>query len=128
MPSTRPAIAESLASPSAATRCLDRDDVPRREVAGELRAGRLAVDEVPAGRAGRAASLSLRGVRAALADDREAAVLERAQLADDAVSAAVLAVAARAEPEAVALDAQRVLELERLDRRRERVGHSHVDA
>src|SRR5947207_1402560 len=117
MPSTRPDIVKSLASPSAAARRLDRDDVARREIARELCAGRLAVDEVAAGRARRAAALSLRRVRASLADDREAAVLERAQLADDAVAAAVRAGATGAEPQAVALDAERVLQLERLDRR-----------
>src|SRR5689334_712815 len=128
MPSTRPPIAQSLASPRAAARRLDRDDVPRAEVARQLRAGRLAVDEVASGRAGLPAALALRRLRAALADDRESAVLERTQLADDTVAPVMCTAAAGAEPQPVALDAQRVLQLERLDRRRECVRHRHVHA
>src|SRR5436190_14448822 len=126
MPSTRPATSASLSSPPAAARGLDRDHVPFRELAGELPGCRLAVDEVPAARPGRAAPLPGRCVRAPLADDREPAVLEHAELPHDAVAAAVLAIATRAEAERVALDPERVLQLERLDRRRERVRHRHV--
>src|SRR5215471_8807854 len=128
MPSTRPVMWKSLASPPAAARSLDRDDVTRVEIAGELRAGRLAVHEVGAEGSGRTAALALRSLRTALADDREPAVLQQAQLADDAVAATVLALPARAEPEPIALDPHRVLQLERLDRRRQRVRHRDVDA
>src|SRR5262249_49307444 len=112
---------KSLAPPRAAARRLDRDDVAGGEIASHLRTGRIAVDEVAAGCAGRASALAPRCLRATLANDRETAVLEHAELPDDTVAAATLALAAGAEPEAVALDAQRVLQLERLDRRRERV-------
>src|SRR5689334_17915461 len=113
IPSTRPVIAESLASPSAAARRLDRDDVAGGDVTGQLRGGGLAVDEVAAGGAGCSTPLAPRCVHAALADDREAAVLEHAQLAHDAVATAVRAAAAGAEPQPVALDPERVLQLER---------------
>src|SRR5690349_7971581 len=95
MPSTRPAIGESLAPAPAAARGLDRDDVAGREVARELRADRLAVHEVAPGLAGCSPALTLRRMRTAFADDGEAAVFEHAQLADDAVAAAVPAASAR---------------------------------
>jgi hypothetical protein len=60
-------------------------------------------------------------VNAALADDREPAVFEDAQLAQDAVAASVPSGPAGPEPKSIALDAQRVLQLEGFDRRRERV-------
>src|SRR5205814_6104148 len=97
MPSTRPSTGKSLASPPAAAGRLDRDHVPCRELAGELRRRRLAVDEVAAGRTGLAAALALRCVGAPLADDREPAVLEHAELAHDAGAAVVGAGAARAD-------------------------------
>src|SRR5436190_7499187 len=128
MPSTRPAIGQSLATPSTPARRLDRDDVTAREVACDLRAHGFAVHRVATERAGRTAMLTLRRLGAALADDRETAVLEHAELTDDAVAPALRAAAAGAEPEPVALDAQRVLELERLHRRRERVRHGDVHA
>src|SRR6478735_12457793 len=105
MPSTRPATEESLAPPPAAARRLDRDDVTRGKIASQLRAGRLTVDEIASGRTGGAPALPLRSIGAALADDRQAAVLEHAQLAHHARAALVLALAARAEAEPVALDA-----------------------
>src|SRR3954451_3226560 len=128
MLSTRPSIGESLAPPSASARGLDRHDVAGCEVARDLGADRLAVDGVVSGRARLAAALAARGAAPAFADDREAAILEDAELADDAVAAAVHAVAAGAQPQAVALDTQWVLQLERLDRRRQRVRHGDVHA
>src|SRR6266545_2346986 len=128
MPSTRPSIGSSLAAPPPAARRLDRDDVAGPDVPRHLRRKRLAVEQVAAGLAGRAAALALRRLRAALADDREPAVLEDAQLADDAVAASMSAVAAGPSAQAVALDTQRVLQLQRLDRSRERVGHRDVHA
>src|SRR4029453_15994755 len=103
MPSTRPAMTASLASPSAAARCLDRDGVAGDEVAGHLGGQRLPVQQVPSRRTGRAAPLALRCVRASLADDREPDALEHAGLADNAFAAAVLSAAARALAQPVAL-------------------------
>ena len=71
---------------------------------------------------------ALRRVPSPFGDEREAAVLEHAQLADDAVPSSVLAAPPRAGKQRVALDAERVGELERLHRRVERVRHGHVDA
>src|SRR5919204_1105083 len=112
--------------PAAAGR-LDPDDVAGGEVARHLRGDRVAVERVAPGSPGLAAPLALRPMRPALGDDREPARLEHAELADDAVAAAMLAVAARAEAQAVPLDQQRVLELERLHGCRERVRHRDVD-
>src|SRR6266540_5550425 len=64
---------------------------------------------------------------APLGEQREAAVLEHAQLADDAVSATVRAAAAGAGPQLVALDADGIGELQGLDRRVERVRHRYMD-
>src|SRR6185436_8437478 len=60
------------------------------------------------------------------ADDREPAVLERAELADDAAAAVMAPLPAGTPAEAIALDAKRVLEFERLHWRRERVRHRDV--
>src|SRR3954469_21840079 len=128
MLSTRPSIGESLAPPSASARSLDRHDVAGREVARDLGADRLAVDRVPSGGARRAAALAARAAAPPFADDREAAIFEHAQLADDPVAAAMRALAAGPQPQPVALDAQWVLQLERLDRRRQGVRHSDVHA
>src|SRR4051794_29037167 len=128
MLSTRPSIGESLAPPSASARGLDRHDVAGCEVARDLGADRLAVDGVPSGRARLASALAARGAAPPFADDREAAMLEDAQLADDPVAATMRALAAGARSQPVALDAQRVLQLERLDRRRQRVRHGDVHA
>src|SRR5881392_2974838 len=119
----RPALTEA-----AAARCLDSDHVPGADVERRLGVNLTPVHEVPAGSAGRAAALTARRVSAPLRDDREPARLEHAQLADDAVAAAPGPRPARPEPQPVALDPERVLELERLDRRRERVGHRDVHA
>src|SRR5207253_11334389 len=54
-------------------------------------------------------------------DDRQPADVEHAQLADDAVAAAVSSRPAGAQPQLVALHPQRVLQLQRFDRRRLRV-------
>src|SRR4051794_11692176 len=123
MPSTRPLIATSLATPSASTRRLDRHHVAGGHVARDLRGQRLAVEEIRTASSGRATALALRRVRASLADDRESAVLEHSQRANDAVAAGVATLAARAAAKPIALDEQRVLELERLHRRREGIRH-----
>src|SRR6266516_5130328 len=128
MPSTRPVMAASLASPPAAARRLDRDDVAGGEVERDLGRHGLAVEEVASWRARRAAPLAPRCVCTTLADDRETAVFEHAQLAYDALTAAMPAGAAGAPSQPIALDPQRVLQLERLDRSRERVRHRDVHA
>ena len=57
-----------------------------------------------------------------------AGILHHAKLPHDAVAAAMRPRAAGAETEPVALDVQRILQLERLDRRGERVRHRDVHA
>src|SRR5207302_4575365 len=118
----------SLTSPPAATRRLDADHVTGGKVARHLCGHNLPVEQVPAGRSGRTAALAQRRIGSPLADDREAAVLQDAQLAGDAVAAAVTAGAAGATTKPVPLHADWVLQLERLDRRGERVRHRDVHA
>src|SRR6266508_4356322 len=113
--------------PAAAGR-LYRDDVAGLEVARHLCRNELPVQQVAPGCSRFTAALALRRVTASLADDREATVLEHAQPSNDAVAAPMPACAARAEPQRIELDAQRVLQLERLDRGRERVRHRDVHA
>ena len=100
---------------------------PAARVTSALAGSGSPFSEVAPGLARLAAGRALRRALAPLGHDREAAVLEHAQLAHHAVAAVVAARAAGAEPQRPALDAQRVAELERLDRRGERVGHRHVD-
>src|SRR4051812_9254918 len=64
-------------------------------------------DVPPAGAAAPAAR-ARRRVQAALREDREPARLQHAQLADDAVAAPPPSATARAAPQLVVLDAQRV--------------------
>src|SRR3954451_20532617 len=104
MPSTRPLIATSLATPSASTRRFDRDHIAGGHVARDLGGQRLAVEEIRTACSRRATALALRRVGAPLADDREPAVLEHPQRANDAVAAGVATRAARAAAKPVALD------------------------
>src|SRR3989440_2004937 len=67
-----------------------------------------------------------RAVAAALGDEREAHLLERFELAHDAIAAAVASGAARAAAHGVAHHAHGKFALQRLDRRVERVAHGHV--
>ena len=69
-----------------------------------------------------------RRVPAALGDQRQLHRRERLELAHDPVAAAVRARAARAAPDRVLDDPQRELELQRLDRRVQRVRHRDVHA
>jgi hypothetical protein len=71
---------------------------------------------------------SARRQRASLCEEGEPAAFEDPQLADDAVAAAVTSGASRSRTELVALDAERIRELERLGGRVERVRHRHVHA
>src|SRR5947209_12023829 len=63
---------------------------------------------------------------ATFCDQRVAERLERLELTDHPVSAAMLPLASRAPPEGVLDGADRELELERFDRRVQRVAHRHV--
>src|SRR3954451_5742445 len=109
------------------SRCLDSKSVARAERAGRLARQLLAVDQVPTPGAGLATVRSRRGVAAALGDQRIAHLGQRLQLADHAVAAGLAAGAARAAPQRVLDRTQRELQLERLDRRVERVRHRDVD-
>ena len=111
---------------SATSRGLDPQPVAGPEAAGRLRRQLLAVQQVPTRRARLAAVSAGRRVAAPLGDQREAHLVQRLELAHDAVAAAVPPGAARAAPQRVLDRAQRELELERLDRRVERVRHRHV--
>ena len=75
----------------AAARGLDADDVAGVQLARQLRRLLLAVDEGSAARAVLPAGAARRGVASALGEHREPAVLEHAQLAHDAVAAAMRA-------------------------------------
>jgi hypothetical protein len=114
-------------APAAASRGLDRDDVAGGQLSRCLRRQLLAVDEIPAHAAGPAALEPLRRVAPAVSEQRERRRLEHPDRADEAVAAAVAALAAGAVEQLVALDPQRRVELERLDRRVQRVRHSDVD-
>jgi len=76
---------------AAATGRLDPDDVARPEPSRHLRRLLLPVHERPSGRTVGAAVRAARRPGPALGEHREAAVLEHAQLAHDAVAAAVRA-------------------------------------
>ena len=78
---------------------LDPDDVARLEVAGRLARQLLAVHEATSGRPRLTAPRALRGPHAALADQREPARLQHAELADHAVAALVAPTPAGAQPE-----------------------------
>jgi hypothetical protein len=67
-------------------------------------------------------------VAPALGDEREVHLVHGLELADHAVAAPVASGTARAAPQRVLDGAQRELELERLDRRVERVRHPDVHA
>ena len=96
-------------------------DVDRRE-RGQL----LAVQEVAARETVASAGRAPRREAPALGQEGEAAALEDAELADDSFPSGVAPGAARAAAQLVALHAERVRELERLDRRVEGVRHRNV--
>src|SRR5437667_4246158 len=102
--STRP-TARRLPAAAAATGSLDRDHVARAEADRDLGRQRPTVHEIASGLA---VATTLRAVwrtRAALAEDRQAGLLEDAQLAHDAVSTSMRTVAAASESQRVPLDA-----------------------
>src|ERR671918_1471905 len=120
------AIGRGCAPETAPARSLDRHRLPGGEGARGLGGKRLPVQEVPSGGPRLPAPGAPGAARPPLAHDRDPAGLESRDLADDAVPAVAPAAAAGAEPERVALDAQRVGELERFHRRVEGVRHGHV--
>src|SRR3954447_8244640 len=106
---------------SSASRGLDPQPLAGPQATAGLRRQLLAVQQVPALGAGLAARGARRRVPAALGEQREAHAGQRLELADHPVAAAWGPRAARAAPDGVADDAERELQLERLDRRVERV-------
>src|SRR6185437_17162641 len=106
--------------PASAAGGADLEDVAGVEVEAALGGQTAAVQGVAARGAVRAARGALRAVAAALAHDPQAAVLEHSVDPYHAVASGIPAGAARPGPAGVALDPQRVLALERLDRRVQR--------
>src|SRR5688572_30095004 len=107
-------LSRSEASVSASARRLDRDDVAGGERPGRLRGQFLAAEQIPPRVSGLPAPCALWRKATPLAYDREAARLERAQLAHDPVSAPPGAAPARSAPELVTLDPHGIGELQRL--------------
>src|SRR4051794_17707022 len=99
---------------SATSRCLDPQPLAAAQATRRLRRQLLAVEQVAARPAGLAAVRAGRRVPAALREQGVAHVVERLELAHDAVAAAVAARAARAPAQRVGDHAQRELQLERL--------------
>src|SRR5215207_381259 len=110
------------------SRSLDSQPVARSERARRLGGELPAVQQVPT----RLARLSVLRPRwrvpAALRDQRVAHLGERLELPHNAVAAPPGALSARAAPQRVLDRPQRKLDLERLNRRVERVRHRHVHA
>jgi hypothetical protein len=95
---------------------LDAHDIAGDEILRCLRRQRLAVQEVAPGSARFAALGSAWRVASALGDHGEPAGLEGSELAHDAVASVMAATAARADPERMPLDAERIPELYGLGR------------
>src|SRR5215203_3941902 len=127
MPVTRDLPLPGLPVPAPARR-LDGDDVALPQLLAHLGRKPFLVEEVFAHRPGLPAGRPSWRVAATIAQEREASGLEYADGADDAVAAPVLAAAARAVEQLVALDAHRVLELKGLRGGVEGVAHADVDA
>src|SRR4051794_3920247 len=115
----------SFAMP-ATSRCLDRQTLPGAQATRRLRLELGAVEQVAPALAWLAAVGTRRPVAAALGEQGVAHVGQRLELAHDPVAAAVPAVATRSSSDRIARHAQGELELERLDRRVERVRHRDV--
>ena len=105
---------------------LEPEPVTDAQATCRLGAQLLAVEQVAPRCAGLSAVGARRGVTPALGDERVLHLRERLDLADDAVAPVVAPGAAAAAPARVLDDAQRELDLQRLDRRVERVGHRDV--
>src|SRR3954451_24121358 len=96
---TRQLLATSTRRPvAAASGCLDPDEVAGREITGDLGGKVVPVQEVAPGRAGPSTLPPFRRMPAPLAQDREAARFEHAQLANDTVAPAMSSTSARASP------------------------------
>src|SRR3954453_12374202 len=113
---------------AATSRCLDPQTLTGAQATRRPRLELLAVQQVAAPLTRLTAVGARRRVASTLGEQGVAHVGERLELADDPVAAAVRAAAAGAAPQGVARHAQRELELERLHRGVERVGHRDVDA
>src|ERR1700760_4123485 len=111
-----------------ASRSLDAEALAGLQLAYRLGRELLAVEQVAPGRAVLASVRPGRSVAAAFGDQRVAERGECFELADHAVAAVMLAGSARVAAHRVLDHAHRELELERLDRRVERVAHRHVNA
>src|SRR5688572_30615183 len=105
---------DSRAMP-ATSRCLDPQPLTGAQAAARLRLQLLAVEQVAAPLARLPARRARRGVAAALGQQGVAHVLQRLDLAHDALAAAVRAASTGVAAQRVADHAQRELELERLD-------------
>src|SRR4051812_7033576 len=125
IPSPRNATRSGLAM-SATSGGLDSQPVAAPERTCGLGWDLLSVHKVASRGAGLAAAGALGAVAPALGDERVRHLVERLELADHPVAAAVGAVAARPPPHRVLDRPQRELELERLDRRVQRVAHRDV--
>src|SRR4051812_815453 len=125
IPSPRNATRSGFAM-SATSGGLDSQPVAAPERTGGLRRHGFAVHEVEALGARLATGGTLRRVAAALGDQRVRHVRQGLDLAYHAVAAAVYARPARVAAHGVLDSAEGELELERLDRRVERVAHGDV--
>src|SRR5262249_36501969 len=119
----KPPLGASFGAESTAAGGLDSQAIPGLELALALGRHGLAVEQVAPGRSGRATLPAGWGGPAALADQRVAHRLQGLELARDAAPAAVASRAAAAVAHRELGDSQRVLGLERLDGRIERVRH-----
>src|SRR5262245_48254262 len=115
-----------LRTESAPARRLDPEAIAGAQIPLALGRDRFAVEQIPT-RGTRGAPLpALRGMPAPLADQRVAHRPERLELACDSVATSVAALAAAPVPYRELCDAHRILGLESLDRRVERVRHRDV--
>src|SRR5262249_36202186 len=115
------------AAVAAAARSLDPDDIARPQLPGQLRGLLLPVDQRAAKRTVLAAGATRWRASSPLREHRQPAVLEHAQLTNDAVSTSTGTLSARAGAQLPALDAKRIFELDCLGGRGERVRHRDVD-
>src|SRR5215208_2868322 len=118
----------TLAAKSATSRRLDPECLAGPQATARLRRQLHAVEQVAPARARRPAGGAGWGVAAALGEQRERHLRPRLELAHDSVAAAPAPRSPGTAPHGVAADEQRELELERLDRRVERVRHRDMHA
>src|SRR4051794_18656117 len=116
-----------FSAPAAAARRADLEDVALLEIEAALGRQAAAVQAVGSWCAVLAAGGSARAVAAALGHEAPAAVGQHAVDAHHAVAAGIAAGPARPRPHRIALDPKRILALERLDRRVQRIRHRDVN-